>query len=102
MERTDRDNIAISMTIRTLHPGGRLERTLIHPITEEDTAGYHSLGTASGAELGMVQLMARKHCPGFAERVTAYRVVAPLEGVEIPVGPGQRVTTIKFFEGGAV
>jgi hypothetical protein len=101
MERTGPDDITKSLTIRTLHADGRLEHTLLRPITEEKAAGYHSLGIALGTDLGTLLMSARKHCPGFVERVAAYSVTALPDGLEIPVGPDQILTAIEFYERGA-
>jgi len=98
MNHAGPDDITRELTIRTLRPGGVLKCTTIHPITEQDATEYQSLGSVSATDLGMLLLMARKHCPGFVENVAAYRVIALPEGVELPAGPDQTLTTIEFFE----
>jgi hypothetical protein len=98
MEDTGPDGITKMLTIRTLDRDGRLECTTIRPIADEEVGAYRSLGSSSANDLAMLLMMARKHCPGFTGRVAGYRVIDLPDGVEIPAGPGQTVTTIEFFE----
>lgn len=98
MHHAEPDDITRHLTIRTLRPGGVLECTTIHPITEQEATDYRSLGSVSATDLGMLLLTARKNCPGFTENVAAYRVAALPEGVDVATGPDQAVTTIEFFE----
>lgn len=100
MEHAGPDDITRELTIRTLRPDGRLECTTVLPISDETASLCRSLGRASGTDLGTLLMMARKHCPGFTERVASYRVVETLAGAGTTEDADQTATTIEFFERG--
>jgi hypothetical protein len=67
-------------------------------VAEADLHDYTLLGSGSGQFPGMAIFMAFRHCPGFYERVVAYRLVHD-RGAEVLEGAvGEPFGSIEFYE----
>ncbi|HEY5548769.1 MAG TPA: hypothetical protein VIL17_04160 [Coriobacteriia bacterium] len=98
MERTEQENVAEQLTLRMFSAGGRLETKTIRPIEGELPEGLHSLGRSAGTDANVAIGMLYRHCPGFFERVTAYRLVSD---PELSAAADSSGPAIEFFERGA-
>ena len=95
MERTEQENIAEQLTLRMFSAGGRLETKTIHPIAGEVPKGLRSLGRSAGSDANVAIGMLYRHCPGFFERVTAYRLVSD---PELSAAVRMSGPALEFFE----
>jgi hypothetical protein len=98
MASAQNEDITKQLSFGRQHLDGSNERKTIYPLAEADLAKYHLLGVGSAQSPSLAIFMGFKHCPGFYERVVAYRLARGRQAQILENASGDSYGSIEFFE----